>query len=269
MRQFQGATIALLEARMSDEIANMIRRFGAVPYSVPAVRESVQDNRQLVGRFLDQLAAGAIHIVVFQTGVGATLLVQEADQLSRKPDLIDGLARTTVVCRGPKPTGALKRLGIASDYGVAEPYTTSDLLNTLAGLDIAHKQVAIVQYGEHNEQLLRTLRERQAQVVDLCLYTWEMPDDITPLQTLIRSIIDRHVDAVVFTTQVQARHLMRIAEDLHAAGQLIDALKDHVVVASIGPTCTNVLCGYGIEPHVAPRHPQMGQLIKALREYMQ
>jgi uroporphyrinogen-III synthase len=269
MRPFRGATIALLEARMSDEIAEMIRRYGGVPYSVPAVREAVQDNRQLVGRFLDQLAAGAIHIVVFQTGVGATLLAQEADQLGRKPDLIDGLAQTVVVCRGPKPTGALRRMGIASDYGVAEPYTTADLLNTLAGLDIAHKQVAIVQYGERNEQLLQSLRERQAQIVDLCLYTWEMPADITPLQALIHAIIDRHVNAVVFTTQVQARHLMRIAEDLHLAGQLLDALKDYVFVASIGPTCTNVLCSYGISPHVAPRHPKMGHLIKALHEYMQ
>ncbi len=269
MRPFQGATIALLEARMSDEIAAMIRRYGGVPYSVPAVREAVQDNRQLVGEFLDQLAGGAIHIVVFQTGVGANLLAQEADHLGRKQDLIDGLACATVVCRGPKPTGALKRLGIASDYGVAEPYTTADLLHTLAGLDIAHKQVAVVQYGERNEQLLHTLREHRARIVDLCLYTWEMPADITPLQTLVRDIIDRRVDAVVFTTQVQARHLMRIAEDLHLTGQLAGALKDYVVVASIGPTCTNVLCSYGIDPHVAPRHPKMGHLIKALQEYMQ
>jgi uroporphyrinogen-III synthase len=39
MSGLQGKRIALLEGRMQGELANLVRRHGGVPYSVPALRE--------------------------------------------------------------------------------------------------------------------------------------------------------------------------------------------------------------------------------------
>ena len=69
-RSLNGERVALLEARMSVELAAMVERFGGVPYSVPAVRETPLEQPEDVGAFVDALCAGRFAIVVFMTGVG-------------------------------------------------------------------------------------------------------------------------------------------------------------------------------------------------------
>ena len=39
MKSLEGARVALLEARMSSELANLVRRYGGEPFGAPAVRE--------------------------------------------------------------------------------------------------------------------------------------------------------------------------------------------------------------------------------------
>jgi hypothetical protein len=39
MRTLEGRTVVLLEARMGEEAAALVRKFGGTPYPVPAVRE--------------------------------------------------------------------------------------------------------------------------------------------------------------------------------------------------------------------------------------
>jgi uroporphyrinogen-III synthase len=149
-----------------------------------------------------------------------------------------------------------------------EPYTTNELLDALATLDLEGVGVGVVHYGERNAQLAETLVDRGAYVEELCVYEWMMPEDIGPLRTLIQEIIDERVDAVVFTSQIQARHLFRVAADLQATDKLAQALNTSTVVASVGPTCTVALRDLGVTPHVEPEHPKSGHLIKALAEYM-
>ena len=73
--------------------------------------------------------------------------------------------------------------------------------------------VAVVHYGERNEFLVQKLQARGAHIEELTLYTWLLPEDTTPLRALVRDIIEKRVDAVVFTSQIQARHLFLIAAD--------------------------------------------------------
>ena len=135
-------------------------------------------------------------------------------------------------------------------------------------LQLVDTQVAVVHYGERNEMLARVLRDRGAQLEELCLYEWLLPEDTAPLKNLVQNIIGNRVDAVVFTSQVQARHLFAIAQELKSASVLTHALNTQTIVASIGPTCTAVLQNFGITPRVVPEHPKMGHLVKALAEYM-
>ena len=268
MKSFSNARIALLEARMSSELADMIRRYGGEPYSVPAVREVPVDAREDVSAFIDKLNRSAVSVVVFFTGVGVKGLIQEAERLERLPELLDALRHVTVVSRGHKPAAVLKRYKIPIAVNTSEPYTTNDLLDALATLDLVGVGVGVVHYGERNVQLTETLVDRGAHVEELCVYEWLMPEDIGPLQTLIQEIIDERVDAVVFTSQIQARHLFRIAADLQATDKLTRALNTSTIVASVGPTCTAALRDLGVTPHVEPEHPKSGHLIKALADYM-
>lgn len=53
MSALAGLRMALLESRMSDELAALVRRQGGDPYCVPAVREERADARAEVAALLD------------------------------------------------------------------------------------------------------------------------------------------------------------------------------------------------------------------------
>src|SRR2546421_27223 len=53
-----GARVALLEARLSEELAALFRRYGAEPHCCPAVREERRDRRARGGRHLVLLPCG-------------------------------------------------------------------------------------------------------------------------------------------------------------------------------------------------------------------
>jgi len=268
LKKFNNGRIALLEARMSGEMAGLIKRYGGQPYSVPAVREVPVDSSAQVATFIDHLVEQRLRVVVCFTGVGVTALFREAERLGRLPTLLEILQKTTVVCRGPKPVAVLKRYQIPIAASAQEPHTTNELLEVLRPLDLQGKGVGIVHYGERNAQVIEALQQKGAYAEELCLYEWQLPEDITPLQTLVRELLAQNVAAVVFTSQVQVRHLFQIATDLHASQELIQALNNKTIVASVGPTCTGVLYNFGVTPDVEPEHPKMGHLVKALFEYI-
>jgi uroporphyrinogen-III synthase len=127
----------------------------------------------------------------------------------------------------------------------------------------------LVHYGERNSALADALEARGAALEELCLYEWVMPDDVEPLRTLVRDLIDGRVDAVAFTSLVQCRHLFQVAADLGKSEDLVDALSSRVVVAAIGPVCAAALNALGVTPRVLPAHPKMGPMIAALADYFE
>ena len=122
-------------------------------------------------------------------------------------------------------------------------------------------------YGERNETLAGELRLRGAELNELCVYEWRLPDDVGPLQDMARAIVKREIDAVIFTSQVQWKHLLRVASDLDLAGAFVHALSAGVIVAAVGPICSAALEEAGVHPHVVPDNPKMGPLVTALAEY--
>jgi uroporphyrinogen-III synthase len=264
----QQARIALLEARMSNEMADLIRRYNGKPYNVPAVREVPLESRNEVASFLDKLARREIDIVVFFTGVGVMALIREAEALHRSQELLNGLQEVTIVCRGPKPSAVVRKQGLPIHVSALEPFTSNELIEALQTLEVANKTVAVLHYGERNAQVTQALSIRGAHIEELCLYEWLLPEDTRPLKELIAALEAGEVAAIVFTSQVQVRHLFQIADELGQHGELQKALNTGTIVASVGPTCTSVLQGYEVAPHVIPEHPKMGHLIKALAEYM-
>ncbi|MEW6737413.1 MAG: uroporphyrinogen-III synthase [Acidobacteriota bacterium] len=267
MGDLKGVRIAFLEARMSSELTDLVRRQGGEPYAVPAVRESLLDCSEQVVSFIDGLSHNSFQIVVFLTGVGVNTLFQEAQRLGLISELVAGLKNVIIVCRGPKPSVALKRNGLQTLVSVQEPYTTKELLEAISKLDLLNKGVALIHYGEQNSTLTNALQASGARLTELCLYEWLMPEDTTPLNHLVQQIINAQVEVVVFTSQIQARHLFQVASDQGLELELGKAL-NQLTVVSIGPTCTSVLRSLGIEPDVEPEHPKMAPMVIALVQYL-
>jgi uroporphyrinogen-III synthase len=267
MPALDGARVALLEARMRDEMSALVRRFGGVPQTAPAVREVPRPEN--IPRLIDALIARRFSAVVFLTGVGVTSLLREAERLGRLEGTLAALRATTVACRGPKPSSALKRYDVAVHVTADEPYTTSELVDSLTRIHLDGERVALVHYGEPNRGFSDALKRRGALLEEFVLYEWLLPEDVTPLVALIDDLIAKRIDAIAFTSQIQFRHLMQVAARLGKADELKGILNDHTIVAAIGPVCAAALGEHGVRPDVLPTHPKMGPLVRALADYIE
>ena len=269
MAELDGMRVATLEARMTGALASMISKRGGEPVCAPALREAPLDCADDVGYLLDRLAGNSIDVVVFQTGVGARALFAEADNQGRLDELLDALRGITTVCRGPKPTAALRQAKVQVSTGIAAPYTTKELLDALIDLPVRGKRLMALQYGERNAALMSALRDECESADELCLYEWQLPDDVSPMESLIDELLDGRVDVITFTSQVQIRHLYQVAaaNDVPQS-ELSDALNGQTIVCAVGPTCAAALADVGVATDTQPEYPKMGHMVNALAEYV-
>jgi uroporphyrinogen-III synthase len=260
--------VALLEARMKSELARLVEKHGGAPLCVPAVHEAPHVEAEAVRGLLDELAAGEHEVVIFMTGVAVSLLFELAQELGRNAELVTSLRSVTTVCRGPKPTAALRGFGVPPTLSAREPFTAAEVIDTLSELEVSGRGVLLFNYGERSETLSETLLARRADLREFWLYQWEFPSDVEPLERLVRRIVERSVDALAVTCQIQFRHLYQVAERLDLGRELVDALRKDVVVAAVGPTCRAIIEVHGVTPHVMPEHPKMGPLVMSLMRYL-
>jgi uroporphyrinogen-III synthase len=258
-----GKTVAILEARRAAELGQLVATYGGVPRHAPALREEPLEDPSAIARFLDAAASRPVDVVALQTGVGTRALFDGAARLGREEELRRALEGALVAVRGPKPTGVLQGLGVRIDVRAAEPYTTADLLAALAGHSLAGKMVVVQHYGEPNDELVAALRRRGAEVLEVEVYRWALPEDLAPLEQLLRDLPTGAVDALVATSQVQVRHLFEVAERLGLAGTLPGVLRG-VVVAAVGPVAARALREHGVRVDLEPEHPKMGPLVREL-----
>jgi uroporphyrinogen-III synthase len=260
--------IALLESRMKSELARLVEKHGGAPMCVPAVRETPRAEAKEVAGILDELAQGRHEVVIFMTGVAVSLLFELAEQLGRHAELVSSLRKVTTVCRGPKPTAALRGFGVPPTLSARDPFTAAELIDSLSELEVDGRGLLLFNYGERSETLSETMLARRADLREFWLYRWQMPADTLPLERLVRRIVEREVDALAVTCQIQFRHLYQVAERLDLDREFVFALKDDVVVAAVGPTCRAILEVHGVRPHVMPDHPKMGPLVMALMRHL-
>jgi uroporphyrinogen-III synthase len=268
MSRLGGARIALLEARLASELADLVRREGGEPVCAPAVAEALVDATALIPAIIDDITRGRREIVVFLTGAGLTALFEQAEATGRLSALTQAFSRVTTVCRGPKPAAVLRRMGIPVRVNAGAPHTTADLLEVLPASMVSGKSIVLLHDGGGNPLLVDALRLRGAWVEEVRSYEWRLPDDIAPIERLVEELINGRIDAIAFTSQVQIRHLFEVGARLKRSAALLYALRHRTVVGSIGPTCSIALSELGAPPHVVASPPRMRPLITAVGEYL-
>jgi uroporphyrinogen-III synthase len=259
-----GARIGLLEARLSSELAALVRREGGDPVCAPAVVEAPLDVTSSIPALVEDVRLGRVAMTVALTGAGVKEMLRQAETIGHLGPLADALRATTTVCRGPKPAAVLREHAIPVHASAGAPYTTAELLAELPERLVHGRGLLLIHDGGGNAALADALRLRGARVTELHTYAWRLPDDVAPLESLIARAIDGSIDALACTSQVQVRHLFAIAERSGRADALRGALRDRTLVASIGPTCTAALEQHGVPPHVTATPPKMRPLVTAI-----
>ncbi len=262
---FDGASVAIFEARMAGSLAEMVARQGGVPLSAPALREVPLADDSEARSFVEGLLAGRFDVAIFETGVGVRYLVES--QKERIPHQVwpQALAKVKVVARGPKPASALRSLAVSIDFLVPEPNTWRETLALIDDrLPVAGLRVAVQEYGQPVPELTSGLEERGALVTRVPIYRWALPEDLAPLVSALTAIAEREVDIALFTAAQQVDHVIQIAASNGLEDRLRAAFADRVVVGSIGPTTSAALRSRGLAVDIEPAHPKSGHLVAAV-----
>ena len=260
----QGATVALLEARAADQVAALMRRYGAVTLSAPALAEIPVIEPEAVQALLEETRRQPPKLAIFQTGTGTRVLFDMAREHGAALALGAVFDRCLVAVRGPKPAAALRSHGIRIDRSAQAPYTTVELLAAVADIAMANQIVLVQRYGETNDALRVGLENAGAAVREIPVYRWALPADLAPLMVLMDELEAGRVDAVVFTSASQLRNLRTVATDAGRFDAVWAALRANRLV-SIGPVCSQALRDLGLPVHAEASPPKLGFLVAAVR----
>jgi uroporphyrinogen decarboxylase len=259
---FSGLSVAALESRRREDMDRLIAKFGGKPYVSPSMREvAVEENREAVD-FAYRVMTGEINIVLFLTGVGFNHFLSAIERSLDKQRLLDALSDITTVARGPKPAAAMRAVGLKPSLLVPEPNTWRELLKAIDDqVPIANQKVGIQEYGKPNSSLVAGLEARGAEVIPLRVYRWDLPEDTKPLADNIQAMIAGQRDVLLITSAHQVVNMLRMASQLGLEDELRLALRK-MIVASIGPTTSEMLKAVDLQVDLEPAHPKMGHLVQ-------
>src|SRR5262249_34118561 len=131
---FAGMKVLALESRRGKEMAALITTYGGAPVMAAAMREVALDSDCQATKFIATLVKGGFALLIFLTGVGTRWLADIAGATATREQLASALTRVRVAARGPKPTSALRELGVTAQITAPEPNTWREML---AAIDAA------------------------------------------------------------------------------------------------------------------------------------
>jgi uroporphyrinogen-III synthase len=259
----KGKRIAVLEARLGKQLADLVTQRGGVPFHAPALAELPDLEPAKIATLVQSLEQRPPKLAVFQTGVGTRALFSATDGLGVTARFVALLEKSTVVVRGPKPTAALRARGVRIDRAAADPFTTHEVLEAITDFDLKGARVIVQRYGTANTELDSALEARGAEVVEIPTYRWSLPQDTRQLAELIGALERREMDAAVFTNAEQVRNLFLVAQNIQKTQALRDGL-NATLVASIGPVASAALRDAQVKIGVEASPPKLGALLSAL-----
>ena len=252
-------------------MCSLIERQGGQALSAPSMREIAIEHNPVAIGIIEDIIADRFPAVILLTGVGTEALFEVARTQNLYESLLEGLKRTTLIVRGPKPAAVLSKVGLKYDVRAPEPNTWRELISAIdqAGVELKTKDVVVQEYGLPNIRLYAELENRGAKVTACPVYRWALPEDIAPLQDALRKIAQGHVDAIMFTSANQVSSVLSVAEQLGILDEFRAAVTKRTLLASIGPTCTEALIDNGFKVDAEASPPKMGQLVRVTLEAIQ
>ncbi len=258
---FQQLHVASLESRRADDMTRLIQRHGGIAHVSPSMREvPIKPNREAVD-FAYRVITGQVGLVIFTTGVGFRFLLSAIQGEVDRQRFLDALSDIPTIARGPKPAAAMKEAGVTPSHRVPEPNTWRELLDLVdREVPVGNLQVGLQEYGVSNASLIAGLEARGAIVETIRVYGWDFPEQTQPLEENVTALAAGERDLLLLTSAHQVINLLRMADRMGVATALRQGLA-RTVIASIGPTTTQMIEECDLHVDLEPTHSKMGHLV--------
>lgn len=282
----QGITVAVTSSRRASELADIVRKFGGIPYIAPTI--GIKNNSQLnseCNHFIETISNERMHFFIFMTGVGVFNLFQNLQKLHKLNTVIEKLRDTIVIARSNKPKMELRKFGIKTNF-VPNINTIDGILNLLKRFDVNNKNIGILWHGDSSISFKKKLASLGANVFDFTSYSYsagleqtnatmlkEMGYDyVAPneekIKILIEDIMKGTVDSITFTSPPAVKEFFEFAKRNNKINSLKEMLNSNVLVVSVGPSTSKMLARFHVLADIIPTTYRMGPMIKELADYI-
>lgn len=268
LRPLEGFTIGVTADRRWEDQAELLRRRGARVLHGPSMATQYLAEDEALRRATQAVLAQPPDYLVATTGIGMRAWLEAAQAWGMGDALYDALAPARIVARGPKSAGAVQAAGL--EIWQTSPNERLDqLLPLLLAEPLEGRRVAVQEAGAEAADISLALRGEGAEVVEVPVYRWRLPDDTGPALRMVDAACDGRVDAITFTSAPAVQNLFAIAADHQRERHLRRAFNTSVVAACVGSVCSEAARMEGIDDPVEPALGRLGLMIRALTERLE
>jgi uroporphyrinogen-III synthase len=250
-RPLAGRRIALVEHRELDRLGRMLEEQGAATLRCPLVAIADIPDPAPVRAWLERAIAAPFDDLVLMTGEGLRRLCGAAARGGLDTAFRGALARMRTVTRGPKPTRALREIGLSPGLRAAVP-TTDGIIAALSGEDLAGRRIGLQLPPDAPSRLADFLSEAGALPDPVAPYVYVPQADPQAITGLIDAMSRGEVDAIAFTSAPQVARLFDAAAADRIQHRLLAALR-RTPIAAIGPIVAGELQRHGLEAAIMPQ----------------
>jgi uroporphyrinogen-III synthase len=262
-----GYTIGITAARRREELGAALERRGAKVTYAPAIRIVPLADDTRLREATERCLEVPLDVVVATTGIGFRGWIEAADTWGLVEKLTAAIDRSTVLARGPKARGAIRASGLREAWSPQSESSSEVLAYLIASGDLEGKRIAVQLHGEPLPDVVQTLRIAGAEVIEVPVYRWVLPEDTEPLRRLIQAVSVAGVDAVAFTSAPAAASFLRAADSCGCGGAVRAALRGPVVAACVGPVTAGPFQREKI-PVIQPARGRLGALVRVVIEQL-
>jgi uroporphyrinogen-III synthase len=261
-----GFTVGVTAARRADELGAMLERRGATVQHAPALRiVPLADDTQLLAA-TRELIERPPDITVATTGIGFRGWVDAANGWGLGEELLRALGSGELIARGPKARGAIRATGLVDAWSPPSE-SSAEVLEHLLARGVEDLRIAVQLHGEPLPDVVEALDVAGAQVVEVPVYRWMPPVDITPVDRLLDAVVAGEVDVVSFTSAPAAASLLARAGERDMLDDLLRALRGPVLALCVGPVTAAPLEAVDV-PTVQPQRSRLGAMVRRLETEM-
>jgi uroporphyrinogen-III synthase len=246
----EGLRVAVPESRELDLFVSMLERAGAVTIRCPLVSIHDVEDAGEAEAWIRRLGAGEMDDLVLYTGEGVNRLLGIARRAGLEEHFVEGLRRARRIVRGPKPSRALRTLGLGPDIAAEDP-TTGGLIETVSALDLAGRRVGVQLYPNHPDDLLDHLRSRGATVDPVLPYRYASDEEDGRVGDLLQAMAAGEIDLIALTSTPQVRRLKEVATK-RAQDEVLQKAARNTLIAAVGPVTAEAARKAGWEVAVMP-----------------
>jgi uroporphyrinogen-III synthase len=179
--------------------------------------------------------------------------------------LLTSLSDARLLCRGPKAAGALTTAGLPAHWQAGSE-RLDEVVTHLIDEGVKGRRVALQLDGNADPAASGRLRAAGAEVIEIPVYRWTLPEDVGPALRLLEAICSGRVDAVTFTAAPAVHNLFRLADDHSVSDELRHALDGPVLAMCVGPVCRQAAIEHGVTAAEHPKRARLGSMVQALTD---